>query len=74
MLDLRQSISACSIGAMRRQEEILLDQGDMWSETWEEMIEREKDRNSGKIKSAGTCQQQNGWVMGALTKIQSNSH
>lgn len=46
----------------------------MWSETQKEMIEREKDRNSGNIKSPGTCQQENGWVMGALTKIPSSSH
>ena len=32
MLDERQSVSACCIGAVRRQEEFLLDRCNMWSE------------------------------------------
>lgn len=67
VLDVRQSISACFIGAVRKQEEFLLDHTAMWSETWEKMIERVKDRNWGNIESAGTCQQ-NGLSYGCTSK------
>lgn len=40
----------CCIGAVWRQEEFLLHHSGMWSETWEKMIEREKDRNWGNIE------------------------
>lgn len=49
VLAVRQIISACCIGAVRRQEEFLLDQGDMWSETWEKIIER-KRTETGEIQ------------------------